>query len=268
MLNRPNILLTNDDGVHAPGIKHLFSALKDFANITIVAPADDQSAKGMSITIRDPLHIEEIFWEKGVSVYSATGTPADCIKLAISVILDSKPDLILSGINRGTNAGGNVLYSGTVGGAIEGVLKGIPSIAFSCHDLIDPDYALVEKYVLHVVKHAMEHPLRNGTLLNVNFPSKEHREIKGFKMTRQGKGVWAEDPLERMHPHGDRNYYWLGAKIVEFDEVEDCDITWLKKGFATAVPIHVGELTDHDHLNSRKHHFDSLFTDLDYSVPK
>ncbi len=259
MNNRPNILITNDDGIHAPGIRVLYESLKNMANVTVVAPSKEQSATSMSITIRDPLQIEKHPWESGAHIYSSTGTPADCVKLGISVILKKKPDFVISGINRGTNAGRNLLYSGTVAGAIEGVLQGVPSIAFSCHDFTDPDYALVGTYVPRVIQHVLEHPLPEGTLLNVNFPSKDHVGIRGIKMTRQGKGMWAEDPLERPHPVGEFNYYWLGARILEFDEVEDCDITWIKKGYAAAVPVHVGELTDHVHLNARRSQFEQHF---------
>ena len=259
MKNRPNILITNDDGIHAPGIRVLYESLKNFGNVTVMAPSEEQSAMGMSITIRNPLQIEKHPWESGASIYSATGTPADCVKLGISVILKTKPDFVISGINRGTNAGRNLLYSGTVAGAIEGVLQGVSSLAFSCHDFTDPNYEIVGRYVPKVLEHVMEHPLPHGTLLNINFPSKEHGEIKGVKMTRQGKSMWAEDPMERAHPLGDFNYYWLGAKVLEFDEEEDCDITWIKKGYAAAVPVHVSELTDHEHLNARKTQFEQLF---------
>jgi 5'-nucleotidase len=259
MEKRPNILITNDDGIHAPGIRVLYNSLKHIANVTVVAPSQEQSAKGMSITIRDPLHIEKISWDPGAAIYSASGTPADCVKLAFSVILKSKPDFVISGINRGTNSGRNLLYSGTVAGAIEGVLQGVPSIAFSCHDFVGPDYEAAAVYVPKVIQHAMEHPLPSGTLLNVNFPSKDHEGIKGIKLTRQGKEMWAEDPMERPHPVGEFNYYWLGAKILRFEEVEDCDVSWIKKGYAAAVPVHVGELTDHVHLNARREQFDQHF---------
>jgi len=259
MTKRPNILITNDDGIHAPGIKHLWNALKDHANLTIVAPAGEQSAVGMSITVRHPLQIHKMDWyQPNSNIWSVTGTPADCVKMALSVVLDSPPDLIVSGINRGTNAGRNVLYSGTVAGVIEGTLHGIPGIAFSCRQYQSPTYHTVEQYIPKVVDYILEHPLPNGSLLNVNFPEDTENGVKGFKMTRQGLEFWGEDPDERSHPAEGHSYYWMGAKLIEFDEHENSDIAWLKKGYMTAVPVHVSELTDHKHLEEHKSHFEEI----------
>lgn len=257
MHKRPNILVTNDDGINALGIKHLWNSLKRFADLTIIAPHIEQSAVGLSISIRHPLHIQEVEWA-GAKAWSVTGTPADCVKMALKVILPHAPDLIVSGINRGTNAGGNVLYSGTVAGAIEGTMHNIPAVAFSCSDFSNPDYEQVEQYIPSVIKYVLDHPLPKGTLLNVNFPEKAHG-IKGFKMARQGKEHWCEKPDKRRHPVEGYDYYWLGNTIATFDEDEESDVVWLRKGYVTAVPIHVGELTDHDHLKKSKSHFESLF---------
>lgn len=270
MEKRPKILITNDDGIHAPGIRHLWNALKDFADLVVCAPLAEQSAVGLSITIRHPLHIQKINWHAPVSLYHNTnehvdavtwavnGTPADCVKLGLSVIFDEAPDLVVSGINRGTNAGRNVLYSGTVAGAIESVMQGIPAIAFSCRDFMEPNYELYEKEIPLIVKHALENPLPQGTLLNVNFPDKSFTEVKGFRMTRQGKELWMENPDKRTHPAEGSEYYWLGAKIAQFEEHEESDITWLKKGYITAVPVHVSELTDHGHLEAHRVSFANL----------
>lgn len=258
MTNRPHILITNDDGVHAPGIRYLWEALHDIADLTVVAPQTEQSATSLSITLRAPLRVEKLNWNNDADVWCVNGTPSDCVKLGMKVVLGRKPDLIVSGINRGNNAGRNVLYSGTVAGAIEGVLHGVPAIAFSCHDYWETDYSLAKEHVPRIVQHVFDHPLPKGTLLNVNFPSKELQEIKGYKMTRQGMEYWREDPTERSHPAERHSYYWLGARLAEFDEIDDCDVVWLKKGYIAAVPIHINELTDHNHLNERRHHFESL----------
>jgi 5'-nucleotidase len=258
MTKRPRILITNDDGIYAPGIKHLWNAVKDIADLTVVAPAGEQSAVSLSITIRYPLRIEKIEWPSTSQVWSVNGTPSDCVKLALSVILSESPNLILSGINRGTNAGRNVFYSGTVAAIIEGIMHDIPGIAFSLGDYYHPRFDLVEQYVPQIVHYALRHPLPKGTFLNVNFPYDIHQGIKGIRMARQGKQYWAEDPEERHHPSEKMPYYWLGAKLAHFEEEEESDVTWLQKGYATAVPIHIGELTDRAHINNHKRIFEDF----------
>jgi 5'-nucleotidase len=190
-------------------------------------------------------------------VWAINGTPADCVKLGLHAIMQQVPDLVVSGINRGSNAGRNLLYSGTVGGATEGVMHDIPSIAFSCCDFEDPDYLGAADHVRQIVNYAIDHRLAHGTLLNVNFPSKHGPRNQGCRMTRQGKEMWVEDPDQRYHPTEGHHYYWLGAKLLECDEHEDSDISWLRKGYTTAVPIHVCELTDHRVLATHKSIFET-----------
>ncbi len=260
MKAKPNVLITNDDGIHAPGIKHLWNSLKDVANVTVIAPASEQSAVGLSLTIRHPLRIDRLHWQPHANIWSVSGTPADCVKMALSVVMDKKPDIIISGINRGGNAGRNVLYSGTVAGAIEGTIQGIPSVALSCWDYHETDYSITNNFICPILQHVMEHPLPKGTLLNVNFPSKSCKTIQGVKLTRQGQEYWAENPDKRLHPAEGQEYYWLGVRLAEFPEVEDSDVSWLKKGYVAAVPVHIGELTDHKHLVERKQSFDKFFS--------
>jgi 5'-nucleotidase len=264
MKKRLKILITNDDGIHAPGIKHLYKALKEVADLVVCAPAFEQSAVGLSISIRNPLHIQKIKWtnQKDAIAWSVNGTPADCVKLSLNVIYDEMPDLIVSGINRGSNAGRNVLYSGTVAGAIEAVMHDIPAIAFSCRDFLEPNYESFEKYIPQILQHTLDNPLPSGTMLNVNFPSKEHEPVQGFRLTRQGKELWMENPDKRTHPAEGSDYYWLGAKIAQFDEHADSDISWLNQGYITAVPIHVSELTDHTHLEQHKESFANLSKEI------
>jgi len=254
---RPYILVTNDDGITAPGLKALWGSLKEFADVIVVAPASEQSAVGLSLTVRQPLLIEQIDWPDS-EVWSINGTPATCVKMALKVILKKAPDLVISGINRGGNAGRNVLYSGTVAGAIEGTFQGIQSIAFSCSDFMNTDYSIAAKHVPDLVQHVIEHPLPSGTLLNVNFPKKTS-QMKGVKLTRQGKEYWVENPDKRFHPAEQSPYYWLGVKLAEFEENDDCDVVWLKKGYAAAVPVHVGELTDHKLLEQHQSIFNKKF---------
>jgi 5'-nucleotidase len=255
MTDKPRILITNDDGISAPGLIYLYQAVMDFADVSIIAPALEQSGTGLGITIRDPLLIETVKWEKETPAWKVSGTPADCVRMGLSVILKHKPDLIISGINRGANSGRNVLYSGTVGGVIEGVLRGVPGIAFSCCDFMAPSYDKTVGHILSIVQHLLKYPLPKGTLLNVNFP--ETDVVKGIKMARQGFGYWIEDPEERLHPEG-HNYYWMGGKWNEQEEHEESDVALLNAGYAAAVPIHVHEMTDHVFLNEHKATFDRL----------
>lgn len=262
MANKPHILISNDDGIHALGIKHLVNALKDFAKLTIVAPATEQSAVSLSITVRDPLYIDKIEWDNGMLCHAVNGTPADCVKLGLNVILDSVPDLIVSGINRGSNAGRNILYSGTVAAAIEGVMHDIPSIAFSSHDYHRlPDFQSVEKFIVPIVEHVLNHPLPKGTLLNVNFPAKENG-LKGFKLTHNGLQFWSENLDSREHPSDGTLQYWLGAKLSSFEEEEDCDISWLSKGYIAAVPVQVNHLTHRGHVEELKSEFEAIYSSL------
>ncbi len=256
---RPHILITNDDGIHAPGIKHLWRGLAPHFDVTVIAPATEQSAVGLGITTRQPIRIEQHKWEGDSRIFSVTGTPADCVKLAFSAILrDNPPTLVVSGMNRGSNAGWNVLYSGTVAGAIEGVMQGIPAIAFSCYDYFDPDYSEGEKHAAKIVHHVLQNPLPVGTLLNVTFPEKELYPVKGFKMARQGKEMIVAEPDKRVHPSEKHDYYWLGFKMNRPEEEEGSEITWLRQGYCTASPLHVHQLTDEKYLLSSENHFNRI----------
>jgi 5'-nucleotidase len=260
MSKKLRILIINDDGIEAPGLKHLWGSVVDFADVRIIAPAIEQSGVGMATTQRKPLHIHPYKWEKETPAWKISGTPADCVKMAMSVILDYVPDLILSGINRGANSGRNVLYSGTVGGVIEGVLRKIPGIAFSCVDYENPNFAAAAKYVMPIVNYVLEHPLPFGSFLNVNVPNPAD-QIKGVKFARQGLGYWTDNPDQRLHPEG-RTYYWLGGKWSHHEEDEFSDVRLLNEGYLTAVPINVKDMTDHDLFHNRREHFESLFIDL------
>ena len=261
MSNRPHILLVNDDGIHAPGLYHLWKGLKDYVDITIVAPHTEKSGSGLAHTLTKPIHLRKVKWEDDTPAWSVGGTPADCVKLALHEVLKKNPDLIVSGINRGANAGRTVLHSGTVGCVIEGVIRNIPGIAFSCFDFHDTDYEQAEKHIYPVVKHFLEHPLPNGTLLNVNFPKNTHKPIKGFKMARQGKSHWIDNPDRRQHPEGS-TYFWLGGRWNECAEHEESDVALLEKGYMTAVPIHINEMTDHAILEKHRSIFETLFSGI------
>jgi 5'-nucleotidase len=256
---KPYILITNDDGINSPGIKHLWEALASIADLVIIAPDSEKSASGLALTVREPIWTREIEWPGQTVAWSINGTPADCVKLGLSSILKRRPDLVVSGINRGSNAGRNVLYSGTVGGAIESTMQNVPAIAVSCREYYGPDYAAAAKHVPKIVEHVLECPMPPGTFLNVNFPSINGQEIKGFKMARQGMEFWKENPTERKHPIEGHTYFWLGAQIASFEEAEDSDIAWLNRGYAAAVPVHVWEMTDHAHLSKHQSTFEKKF---------
>ena len=260
---RPHILISNDDGIHAPGIKQLWKALRPHAELTVVAPSGEQSAVGLCTTLRSPLRLEKVFWgEAEEHLWSVTGTPADCVKMALHSILDSPPTLIVSGINRGANMGRTVLYSGTLAAAIEGIMQGIPGVAFSSSDYYaEPDYQAMANYIPNIVKYVLDHPMPSGTLLNVNFPERNLGQFKGLKMTAQGKDWWGENPDKREHPNEGHSYYWLGGKLRPSHDSDDADGAWLRQGYITAVPVHVADLTDRNHLEKSKLHFESLFVD-------
>jgi len=259
MTKTPKILIINDDGIDAPGLHHLWEALVDTADLYIVAPSSEKSGVGMGITIREPIHIHPVLWKKETPAWKISGTPADCVRMSLSVLLDSPPDLIVSGINRGANSGRNILYSGTIGGVIEGVMRNVPGIAFSCVDFSKPNYKKAQPLVSPIVKHLLEHPLPKGTILNVNFPDTE--EIHGIRLARQGLGFWIEEPEKRLHPEG-HSYFWHGGKWFEHEEDAEGDVHLLRQGFATAVPLHVSELTDLQVYQARKAAFDEAFNGI------
>ncbi|MFN0064718.1 MAG: 5'/3'-nucleotidase SurE [Chlamydiales bacterium] len=260
MSRRPHFLLTNDDGIHAPGINSLWKVLHDadIADLTIIAPSVERSGTGVSITWDRPMHIQEMEWSHNTPAWAIDGTPADCVKLGIRVILERKVDMVISGINAGSNAGRNLLHSGTVGAAIEGIFRGIPSIAFSCEDGDNPNFHVAEKYIVPIVQYMLENPFDDQTLLNVNFPHAAQDKVEGFKLTKQGKGRWAENPyLHNKTEFG--SSYWLGGKPDELIEDPDCDIALLRKGYMTAVPIRAAELTNYDALRERRENFENFF---------
>jgi 5'-nucleotidase len=263
---RPKILLTNDDGIFAPGIFALWQALDaaNFADLSLVAPAHEKSGAGSSVTWDRSLLIQEVDWEKGTKAWSVDGTPADCVKMALTVILPFKPDLIVSGINAGSNAGRNVLHSGTVGAVVEGILRDIPGVALSCENGSHPNFHVAQKYVEKIVKYILDKPFETGTLLNVNFPHAAKEEVKGFRMTRQGMGRWIENPVLHLDTNRGPTYF-LGGKPEELDERQDSDISLLLDGYMTAVPIHVHELTNRAEVDARRDNFESFFLANDES---
>jgi 5'-nucleotidase len=253
------ILITNDDGIRAPGIKHLWNSLKPLnSNTYIVAPAIEQSGVGACQTFSRSLQVEPVAWDDGKTLaWSCDGTPADCVKVGTHGLPMSKPDIVVSGINCGSNHGRTVLFSGTVGGAIEALYQGIPSIAFSAFDIDDTDYVSFEGFIPKIITHVTKHPLPPGTLLNVTFPS--HRVtkkcgIKGLKLTRQAKQHW----VNTLKSNDGKSFYNTG-ELLQCEEEEDSETSWLARGYVTCCPLHVHELTDRAYLDAKRASFEELF---------
>ena len=234
---RPVILITNDDGVTAPGIMNLVEAVKDMGKIVVVAPDKPQSGMGHAITIGQPLRLHKIHSMENVETWSCTGTPVDCVKLAVDKILHRKPDLCLSGINHGANHSINVIYSGTMSAAVEAAIESIPSAGFSLLDYrIDADFTGARKYVRILVEKMLSTKLDKHTVLNVNIPSVATELLKGFKICRQAYAKYEEDFIERNDPHG-RHYYWLTGEFVNFDKGKDTDVWALANNYVSVVPV-------------------------------
>lgn len=241
-----HILITNDDGISAEGLKHLIEIISKDYKITVVAPESPQSGKSHSITSGQPIRINNIPETNGISKYSCQGTPVDCVKIAMNTILNEKPDLILSGINAGSNTGSSVFYSGTVGAAVEGSFFKIPSIALSlCLNGKKPDYKNAKDYIADIIEMAFTNLINTNKCLNVNIPN---TEIKGIKICRQTKGAWKEKFEKRIDPQGN-DYFWLSG-YYQNDEPEatDTDEWAVNNGYISIVPIQT-DLTDKDCLN-------------------
>ncbi len=244
---RPLILVTNDDGYFAGGITALVEVMKEFGDVLIVSPHLPQSGMGHAITINEPLRLQKTTHFGEMDAYSCTGTPVDCVKLAIYGILKKKPDLIVSGINHGANFSVNVLYSGTMSAAVEGALEGIPSIGFSLLDHSKyADFSGAKKIAKVVVEKALSNDFPKNTCLNVNVPKGDHKDIKGIKICRQGAGHWEDEFIERKDPTGN-SYYWMSGSFGEMDKNEDTDTWALKNNFASIVPVQY-DMTAHSEI--------------------
>jgi len=235
---RPVILITNDDGVTSSGIRNLVEAVKDLGKIIVVAPDKPQSGMGHAITIGQPLRLQKIQTDDdSVETWSCTGTPVDCVKLAVDKILRSKPDLCLSGINHGANHSINVIYSGTMSAAVEAAIESIPSVGFSLLDFsIEADFSGAKKYARIIVQHLLKQKLDKHMVLNVNVPAVPEIQIKGIKVCRQAYAKYIEDFIERNDPHG-RRYYWLTGEFVNFDKGKDTDVWALDHNYVSVVPV-------------------------------
>jgi len=244
---KPYILVTNDDGIQAPGIHALIMELQKIADVDVVAPLVEKSAVGHAITLSDPLRVEKFdksgLWQ-GLAV---NGTPADCVKIALNAILDRKPDLVVSGINLGSNSGINVIYSGTVSAATEGAVSGIPSIAISLTTYTNPNFDVAAKFAAKMAMDLYKNPIDKRTLLNINVPNVAEDEIKGVKVAKQGMANFAEKFDRRVDPKG-RVYYWLSGSKNMIDEPDDVDDNLIKQNYITVTPLQFN-LTDFSKLD-------------------
>ena len=241
------ILVTNDDGITAPGLRALIGFMKELGDVVVVAPDSPQSGMGHAITVDNTLYSEKVVIdkEKGAPIeYSCSGTPADCVKMALQELLDRRPDIVVSGINHGSNAAINVIYSGTMSAAIEAGIEGIPSIGFSlCDYSWNANFEGTANSIKKIVSEALENGMPKGTVLNVNIPKTDGAEPKGIKICRQARANWKEKFDKRTSPSG-REYYWLTGKFELLDKGEDTDMHALSEGYVSVVPTQF-DLTAH-----------------------
>lgn len=243
MAKKPLILVTNDDGITAPGIRTLISIMNEIGEVCVVAPEGPQSGMGHAVTLNETLYCDQVKIDKGPQTeYKTSGTPADCVKLAVSEILDRRPDLCVSGINHGSNSSINVIYSGTMSAAVEAGVEGIPAIGFSLLDYsLNADFEATKPYIKKIVLEVLKNGLPEGVVLNVNFP--KQNSYKGIKVCRQARANWVEEFDKRVNPQG-RNYYWLTGKFVNMDNGEDTDEWALENHYISVVPVQF-DLTAH-----------------------
>lgn len=240
---KPLILVINDDGINAPGIQALISVSKEIGEVFVVAPDKPQSGMGHAITLDSTLHVNTVNIE-GATAYSCSGTPVDCVKIAVNKLLNRKPDLIVSGINHGSNSSINVIYSGTMSAALEGALEKIPSIGFSLlNHSIEADFTASKYFAKKIISKVLNGDFSNEMCLNVNIPNLRTDLIAGIKVCRQAKGNWEEEYDERTDPMG-RRYYWLTGKFVINDCGADTDEWALANNYISIVPVQA-DITDY-----------------------
>ena len=234
---KPLILVSNDDGITSRGIRTLVEVMSELGEVVVVAPNSPQSGMGHAITVGDTLRLDSSIAFDGIKAYECSGTPADCVKLAKHHVLkDRRPDLVVSGINHGSNSSVSVLYSGTMSAAIEGAIEGLPSIGFSlCDYSLEADFSHTRAYVKKIAQQVLQHGLPKGIALNVNFPAQSAGEIQGIKVCRQANASWQEEFDMRKDPTG-RHYFWMTGSFVNHDKGEDTDEWALARNYVSIVP--------------------------------
>ncbi|MGB6093008.1 MAG: 5'/3'-nucleotidase SurE [Moheibacter sp.] len=249
--NKPLILVTNDDGITAPGIRALIKMMNEIGEVYVIAPDSPQSGMGHAITIDSTLFCEKVKIDDGSQSdreWACSGTPVDCVKLGVNRILPRRPDICISGINHGSNSSINVIYSGTMSAAVEAGVDGIPAIGFSlCDFSYSADFFAAKNYIQQIVRSAIENRMKKGMVLNVNIPKLSEQELKGIRVCRQAKAIWQEEYDQRKDPRG-RTYFWLTGKFVNLDSGDDTDERALEEGFISVVPIQY-DMTAHDYIS-------------------
>ena len=252
-MTKPRILITNDDGISSKGIYALWEAMEEIGETYIVAPISEQSASSHSITLSHPIRVESVERSNGFKGWAVSGTPADCTKIAIRSLMEKRPNVLISGINRGANLGNNIIYSGTVSAATEGSILGIPSIAISLASYKTDKYETVKIIAKQIVEYVMKNSLPKMTLLNVNVPYCKIDDIKGIKITRQGSQYFVDEFEERIDPRN-RNYYWIKGKMIDDDQSLDFDGKAIKDNYVSVTPIHFN-LTNETYLEDLRKDF-------------
>jgi len=250
---KPLILVVNDDGITSHGIRALVEVVRTIGEVVVVAPDSPQSGMGHAITIGNTLRLDKTDIFKGLDAYECSGTPADCVKLAKHIVLkDRTPDLVVSGINHGSNSSISVLYSGTMSAAIEAAIEGMPAIGFSlCDYKPNAEIDHCKEFVKKIVQQVLKTPLSRGVALNVNIPAKTNKKIKGIKICRQARAKWQENFEQRLDPHG-RRYFWMNGSFINFDKGEDTDEWALTNNYISVVPC-AFDLTAHHSIPILNH---------------
>lgn len=235
-MQQPIILITNDDSIDAKGLRYLVDRVSHLGKIYVVAPTAPHSGQSSAFTVNSPLSIHELPPYNGAEMRAVTGTPVDCVKLSMHHILPRRPDILLSGVNHGSNAGNSAIYSGTMGAAFEGCMQGIPSVGYSLlHHSLAADFTECGPYISDITARVLAEGLPEGVCLNINFPAKV--KIEGMKVTRAARSHWTEEYQEYLSPHG-KPFFWLTGHIVnEEPDATDTDLYWLERNYATTVPM-------------------------------
>ena len=247
---KPEILIVNDDGIYSPGIQALADAMVKIGNVTIVAPDKEQSGKSHSLTLNDPIRLKTVNIKKGLKGWAVNGTPVDCVKVAIKNIFNKKPDLVLSGINLGANLGKNLIYSGTVAAAYEGTVLGISSAAISLDSFKGKNFIVAKYVATKIANHLLNHKLPQGTMLNVNVPNINKKNLKEFLVTKQGNQSFVDIYEKRIDPRGNA-YFWIKGELINDDSSVEYDGKAVKSGYISVTPIQF-RMTNESYINKLK----------------